>query len=507
MFIRTFGSTIAYEFLFSSVHGNALCARAARMIVAGSVALGIGIGAAAAQENLRVTQQASSSGPASKGEYLARVADCAACHTVPDGGKPFAGGYPISSPLGTIYSTNVTPSKTAGIGNYSEAQFARALREGIRGDGTHLYPAMPYTSYAALSDADVGALYAYFMQNVAPVDVAPPKTALPFPFSVRGSMAIWNTLFLKDQRFQADSTKSAQWNRGAYLVEVLEHCGACHTPRNLLMAEKQGAEFSGGSLGSWYAPNITSDRIGGIGGWTDEELYQYLRTGHVAGKAQAAGPMAEAVQNSLQYLADDDIKAMVAYLKGSHPIASPGVDKPRYAYGNASATELSLRGAQSADKSWEIFSGSCAACHQENGTGTENRAYPSLFHNSTTGGERPDNLIATILFGLNRVVDGNATYMPGFGPQASFTEHLSDEDIAAVSNYVLTQYGNPSVKVTAADVATIRQGGPPPLLAKLLPAAFVAFAALVVVIVGIGLWMVIRRRRRHDAVSADARAG
>ncbi|MDR3533691.1 MAG: cytochrome c [Rhodopila sp.] len=500
MFKRTFG----FGSIHRTVRGNISRARTARLIAASGVAFAIGIGAATAQDRAGGTRQEPSSALAATGEYIARAADCAACHTAPNG-KPFAGGYPISSPLGTIYSTNITPSKSAGIGSYSEAQFARALREGVRGDGTHLYPAMPYTSYAGLSDADVGALYAYFMQDVAPVDVAPPKTALPFPFSVRGSMAIWNMLFLKDQRFQPDPTRSTQMNRGAYLVESLEHCGACHTPRNSLMAEKQGAALSGGSLGSWYAPNVTSDRIGGIGGWTDEELYQYLRTGHVAGKAQAAGPMAEAVQNSLQYLTDEDTKAMVAYLKHSPSVATPGVDRPRYAYGNASTTEVSLRGTNSADKGWEIFSGSCAACHQENGTGTENRAYPSLFHNSTTGSERPDNLIATILFGLSRTVDGKTTYMPGFGSQASFTERLSDEDISAVSNYVLAQYGNPSIKVTAADVATIRQGGPAPLLANLTPAVLIALVALVVVIVGIGLWMVMRRR--HDAVSAGVRAG
>lgn len=429
----------------------------------------------------------------SDGKYVATAADCMACHTAPHGGKPFAGGYGIESPLGKIYSTNITPSKIAGIGNYSEAEFANAVRHGIRRDGSHLYPAMPYTSYARISDKDTAALYAYFMHGVAPVDQPiPHKTDLPFPFDIRGSMAVWNGLFLDSHPFVNDDAKSAEWNRGAYLAVALAHCASCHTPRNTMMAEIRSADLSGASLGSWYAPNITSDPTSGIGGWTDAELDQYLRTGHVAGKAQAAGPMAEAVQNSLQYLTDADLKAIVAYVKQSPPIASSATDKPRDAYGKPSTSEIALRGTKNPDVGWQIFSGSCAACHQPEGTGTQNGDYPSLFHNTATGGHRPDNLIATILFGVDRTVNGTATYMPGFGPQAAFTERLSDDDIAAVSNYVLAQYGNASTHVTAADVATIREGGPTPLIAKLVP---IALVLLVVLIAALVIWILIRRRK------------
>ncbi|MDB5850048.1 MAG: Cytochrome, partial [Rhodoferax sp.] len=231
-----------------------------------------------------------------KGRYLATAGDCAACHTAA-GKAPFAGGYSVQSPLGVIVATNITPSKTAGIGNYTEAQFARALREGRRADGQHLYPAMPYTAYTLLSDEDTHALYTYFMRGVAPVDASPPPTELPFPFDIRLSMAAWNLMFLRNERFVPDAAQSQQVNRGAYVANALAHCSTCHTPRNALMAE-QGSRFLGGAqLGAWYAPDITP-APGGIGGWSDAELNQYLRAGHVPGKSQAAGPMAEAVEKS-----------------------------------------------------------------------------------------------------------------------------------------------------------------------------------------------------------------
>ncbi|WP_168787451.1 cytochrome c [Paraburkholderia aromaticivorans] len=428
-----------------------------------------------------------------RGKYVSVAADCMACHSAPHGGKPFAGGYGIDTPLGKIYSTNITPSTSAGIGSYSEAEFSNAIRRGIRRDGRHLYPAMPYTSYAKMSDTDVSALYAYFMHGVAPVDEPiSQKTDLPFPFGYRGLMSVWNGMFLDEKPFQEDHTRSAEWNRGAYLSKALAHCDSCHTPRNAMMSEIGSADLSGASLGSWYAPNITSDPVSGVGGWTDQELYQYLKTGHVAGKAQAAGPMAEAIGNSLQHLNDSDLKSLVTYVKQSPPIASSGVDKPRYGYGKPSASEVELRGTANPDRGWQIFSGSCAACHQVNATGTGNNDYPSLFHNTATGGEHPDNLIATIVFGLTRDINGKTTFMPGFGPQASYTERLSDEDIAAVSNYVLTQYGNAKLKVTPEDVATIRQGGPAPMIAKLVPAALIAFLVFIVAVVS---WIVIRRRK------------
>ncbi|CAN5565459.1 cytochrome c [soil metagenome] len=432
-----------------------------------------------------------------KGRLLAVAADCAACHTTPKGGAPFAGGYPIDSPLGAIYASNITPSKSGGIGDYTLDDFRRSLRQGIRKDGAHLYPAMPYTSYTQLSDDDTVSLYAYFMHGVAPVDQRAPETALPFPFNLRFSMAVWNALFLKDERFVPDTSKSAEWNQGAYLAGALAHCSACHTPRNALMAEQDGKAFlSGGSLGAWYAPNITSDPNSGIGAWTEAELVQYLKTGRVHGKAQAAGPMAEAIEHSLQHLPEAHLKAIAVYLK-QVPAAGTSEAKPRFAYGEPSKSEVDMRGLKDGvDPGWRVFSGSCAHCHQDNGSGTANGEYPSLFHNTATGADRPDNLIATILHGVDRTVEGKAHFMPAFGDKASFTDRLSDQDIADVSNYVLGHYGNPAVKVSVDDVQTLRAGGKPPLIAQMRPLIVPAIAVLVVAII---LIVALRSRSRRHA--------
>lgn len=425
---------------------------------------------------------------ASPGQRIAVAADCVACHTAP-GGKAFAGGYALSSPMGVIYSTNITPSKVAGIGNYSREQFARAVRDGVTPDGTHLYPAMPYTAYAKMTDSDVGALYDYFMTQVQAVDTPTAKTALDFPFNVRASMIGWNAMFHSSERFQADPSKSAEVNRGDYLVNALAHCDTCHTPRNLLMGADNGKPLAGGSLGSWYAPNITSDKVSGIGAWSSDELVAYLRTGHVKGKAQAAGPMAEAVENSLQYLGDTDLKAIAAYLLQTQPI-STGETKARHDFGQASVDELTLRGGKpEANPGFHIFSGTCANCHQANGQGTAE--YPSLFNNTATA--RADNLMAAIVFGVHREVDGVAIDMPAFGPDALFTDRLNDQQIADVTNYVLTQFGDAAQKVTAADVRQTREGGPKAPLAVI---AKFTLPAVVAVCVLIALVLIVRRRRK-----------
>lgn len=435
-----------------------------------------------------------------RGRYLATAADCAACHTAPHGGTPFAGGYGIDTPLGKIFSTNITPSKEDGIGTYSEEDFSRAVREGVAKDGSHLYPAMPYTAYAKITDDDMKALYAYFMHEVKPDDHKPQKTELPFPFSIRTSMAVWNLLFLDKTRFQPNPAKSAEWNRGAYLANALEHCATCHTPRNAFMAEDASQAFAGGSVGSWYAPNITSDKHAGIGGWSDDQLIQYLKTGNVPGRAQAAGPMAEAVENSLQYLPDEDLKAIVTYLKDVPAIGAG--ETSRADLGKPSVeVEASLRGlpGQSPEENgYHIFSGSCAACHQLEGQGNDH--YPSLFHNTATGEDRPDNLVSTILYGLHRKVGDHVAFMPAFGPDASYTDRLSDKDIADVSNYVLANYGNPSVKVTPADVARIRDGGEKPLIVKLAPLAAPAAIVAAVIVLAVIVWLLSRRRRSRPAL-------
>lgn len=438
-----------------------------------------------------------------RGRALAVAADCMACHTQPNGGRPFAGGYAIASPLGSIYATNITPSKSAGIGQYTEADFTRALREGIRKDGSHLYPAMPYTAYTQLSDDDVLALYTYFMRGVEPVDTVAPVTELPFPFNIRLSMMGWNLLYLDNKRFTPDPAKSEQINRGAYLAGALAHCSTCHTPRNALMGEDLSRALGGGQVGPWYAPNITSDKVSGIGAWTNEELVQYLRTGRVVGKAQAAGPMAEAVEHSLQHLPDADLQAIAAYLRSTAPVRNtqelPAAALSPAPQNGPTSSEAERRGMdpQTANLSLRtgaaLYSGYCASCHQPNGAGSVNQAYPALFHNTATNGPNPSNLVATILYGVDRSVGDQHILMPRFD-ELSYVDPLTNEQIAAIANYVLAQYGNKQVSVSMADVQTARDGGPVPLLAKLrIYMAPLGVGALLLIC----LLILLRIRRRH----------
>jgi mono/diheme cytochrome c family protein len=434
-----------------------------------------------------------------RGQYLAKAGDCAACHTAP-GGKPMAGGLPIDSPFGQIYSSNITPSKTDGIGNDSEEQFARAVRHGVRADGTHLYPAMPYPSYAGMTDDDINALYVYFMQGVEPVDVAPPATQLKFPFNQRWLMSGWNLLFARGKSSVAVNGKGEAWHRGHYL---LGHCDSCHTPRNIAMGEKAGLGLSGGQVGPWQAPNITSDPISGIGGWSHDELVQYLRTGAVAGKGQAAGGMAEAVERSLQYLTDADLSAIATYLKDSPPIRSPGDTQPAYSYGGSGeGYEATLRannpgigfenhgpGYLPLTTGAQLYSAYCASCHQTRGQGAGSDAFPSLIHNSVLGGNNADNLVMVIRNGLNIHTQDNDRQMPGSG------DDLNDEQVATLATFVMKQYGNPKVTVTADHVALLREGGANPS-AALLPAA-VGAVLLILLLIWLTRWIGRRKRARR----------
>lgn len=448
-----------------------------------------------------LSQAADNAALIQQGKYLATAGDCQACHrTREDATKlPLSGGYVIQSPMGAIISSNITPSKSHGIGNYTEAQFTRAVRDGIRADGANLYPAMPYTSYRGLSDADMHALYTYFMQGVEPVDEGVPATQLSFPFNQRWLMKGWNLLFLKaEPAAQAPQAPEVQ-ARGRYLVDTLGHCGSCHTPRNVLMAESS-QYLAGGSVGGWYAPNITSDKVSGIGAWSEDELVQYLSSGHVQGKGQAGGGMAEAVEHSLRHLSDADLHTMAAYLKNVPPISEPGQSLPRSgitARGGADNLEpLIPRSASDMTNSTsvdgeQLYMGACASCHQPDGKGTGDQFYPALDHNSATGDVRADNLIMAIVQGVDRNTNGYKVSMPAFADQ------LNDEQIVAVSNYVLQHFGNAKVKVDAQTVAQVRQGGPVPLLIKVTPYLLWLGGLLgVVVIVLLVRWWVRRRQVR-----------
>ena len=392
-----------------------------------------------------------------RGQYLATAGDCVACHTAP-GGKPMAGGLLLPTPLGAIVATNITPSKTHGIGNYTLAQFNDALRKGVRADGQHLYPAMPYTSYALVTDDDASAMYAYFMQAVAPVDSAPPATALPFPFNIRLSMAAWNLLFLDSKTFSPDASQSVEWNRGAYLARGLAHCSTCHSPRNLMMAEDFSRDLGGGEVGPWHAPNITSDNNSGIGGWSEQELVSYMRHGHAANKGQASGPMAEAVDHSLRHLNEADLRAMAVYLKTVPAQRDAADTQPVYAWGKASDDLNSLRGVALPKDLNEmtgpqLYDAHCATCHQASGQGSFDGGLPPLFHNTALGRANTNNLVMVMLEGIQRHADTTELRMPGFAKQ------LSDRQIATLGSYLGQRYGNPQARVSTEQVKSLRAGG------------------------------------------------
>ncbi|KGD73618.1 cytochrome C [Tatumella morbirosei] len=435
-----------------------------------------------------------------QGKYLSVAADCSACHDSPDH-HVMAGGNSISSPLGKIVASNITPSKHYGIGNYTEQQFADAVRKGINAQGQNLYPAMPYTSYSLLTDSDIHALYYYFMHGVTAVDRAAGTTELPFPFNLRFSMKLWNVLYADNQPFHPSSSQTDQINRGNYLIYGLAHCDTCHTPRNALMAEKSDQPLAGGSLGQWYAPDITSDKLSGIGNWSDQQLYQYLKTGHVAGKAQAAGPMAEAIEHSLQYLSDDDLHAIVASLRQTRPGHTASAD--RADQGRIISNENSIRGSKIASgepvsgplAGAILYSGNCAACHTPSGSGSYSQYYPSLVHNTTTGSADPTNLIATLLFGVHRTIGQQTVTMPAFGPQG-YPNQLSFKEIATLATYVRQNYGAGGQPVTEQQVEQVYQGGPKPLIGWLADARIQAAVVVILLLLAVLIFTVRRRGRK-----------
>jgi mono/diheme cytochrome c family protein len=381
-----------------------------------------------------------------RGEYLVKAADCAACHSVP-GGKPFAGGLAFSLPFGTIYSTNITPDKATGIGSWSDNDFVRALHEGVAKDGSHLYPAFPYTSYTGLSRDDAVAMKAWLF-TVAPVNVPARPNGLSFPFNQRWTLAFWNIAFLDQHRFRPDPAATEVQNRGAYLATALGHCGECHTPRNAGFAMETGRQFGGALLQGWHAYNITSDPYG-IGGWSDVQIADYLRRGHAPGRGSAAGPMAEAVADSLQYLTADDTKAVVAYLRRVQPQAgTPGtqIDPAPAAMTASTAWVPGPRDSKTVlgmtVLGGRIFEGACASCHAWNGNGRQTD-YAALAGSQAVNDPQGVNVIQVLLAGADLRTRHGTGYMPSFG--AAYT----DEELAAVANYVIGHFGGKEGQVTA----------------------------------------------------------
>ena len=362
-----------------------------------------------------------------RGQQLAALGDCAVCHTVVNGVRN-AGGRAIETPFGTIWSTNITPDVETGIGSWSYPAFERAMREGIHRDGRHLYPAFPYPQFAKTTDADLQALYAYLMAQT-PVHTENRKPALAFPFNWRPLLAGWNALFHRAAAFEADPNKSESWNRGAYLVEALGHCGACHSTRNALGAEKADAYLAGGFAEGWEAPPLTSLSLAPIP-WSEDELFAYLRTGESRFHGVAAGPMAPVVKE-LAGLPDQDIRAMAVYLASFNAKA---VDKAAQdALAAKLETSTGTRVVSASAIGARLYEGACAVCHAVGGPALFG-SRPSLALNSNLHSAAPDNLIQVILHGIAAPVSSDLGYMPGF------KDSMSNDQVAALVSYLRQQF-------------------------------------------------------------------
>jgi nicotinate dehydrogenase subunit B len=340
-----------------------------------------------------------------RGEQLAALGNCAECHTTL-GGALNAGGRALQTPFGTIYATNITPDVETGIGAWSYPAFERAMRDGLHRDGRQLYPAFPYTHFARTSEADLQALYAYLMAQPA-VRATRPANTLAFPFNLRPLLAGWNALFHQRREFKPDPAKSELWNRGAYLVESLGHCSACHSPRNALGAEQRGAHLAGGFAEGWEAPPLTSLSHAPIP-WSEDELFAYLRTGHSRHHGVAAGPMAPIVRD-LKALPDPDIRAMAVYL-GS--FSDTAIDASA-AEALATRLESGTRVTVAASTGARLYQGACAVCHEVGGLPLFG-SRPSLALNSNLHSARPDNLVQIILDGVTTPASSDLGYMPAF---------------------------------------------------------------------------------------------
>ena len=376
-----------------------------------------------------------------RGEYLATAANCTSCHSEP-GAAPFAGGVKFTTQFGTIYSTNITPDRETGIGRWTEEQFRRAMREGIRPNGEHLYPAFPYTAFTKLTDSDVSAIFAY-LKTLPATRARAPKNQLSFPFNQRWLLGAWKRLFFEDNRFATDAGRSAEWQRGAYLVEALGHCGACHTPRNFLGAERASAALTGGTyldtiaggrIRPWSAVNLTP-APSGLGSWSVDEIKAYLKTGSNA-YATSFGPMNDVIMNSTRHLSDADLRAVAIYLKGLSPKeqdTGPKADNDVLGEGEA------------------LYDTHCATCHLPTGKGSIETG-PALAGNPVVQAADAASLINVILSGpeLPNPPPVQRTRME------PYEGSLSDAEIAALASFLRSTWGHRSGAVSADQVAAQR---------------------------------------------------
>ncbi len=387
---------------------------------------------------------------AAHGKMVAILGDCAGCHTAP-GGEPYAGGVVFAIPVGTLYSTNITPDPDNGIGKYQFADFVRLMRLGVAPDGRRVYPAMPYTAYAKVSDEDLQDLFAYLREQVEPVPHASRAAEISWPLTMRWPLAVWNLAFHKALPFVPDATHDAEWNRGAYLAQGLAHCGTCHTPRNFAFAERDtdGSSFaylSGASFAGTAPINLRGNEGDGLGRWSKEDIVQLLKSGRNPHSA-ASGPMAEVVGFSTQYWDDADLSALAAYLKslapalGDHAVFSPD-ETTLKTYLDGQATSTGAR----------IFLDSCSACHRLNGQGAMT-AFPGLAGNPMVQSRDPASLIEVILAGSRLPSTASA---PSSMAMPGFAWRYDDTEVAALASFIRSAWGNHAPPVLPGQVTDVR---------------------------------------------------
>lgn len=424
------------------------------LIVAVALAIGAGVYLQAIPHSSLTAGAASAA--AADGEYVQRLADCVACHSVPDG-APFAGGLKMGTPLGALYSTNISPDAATGIGAYTLADFDNAVRRGVARDGHRLYPAMPYPSYAKLTDEDVRKLYDFFMHTVQPVRQQNRPTEIAFPLNHRGLMAFWNAAFLQQGPYQYKSERDAAWNRGAYIVQGPGHCGSCHTPRGLAFNETALDESSerylaGALLDGWFASKLRADSILGLGRWSEQDIVNLLKLGHNA-HATVYGSMLDAFNNSTQFMTDDDLFAIARYLKSLDEGA--GSAAPTYTYSNQ--TQLAFDKGDLSAPGAGLFLNQCSSCHGRDGLG-HGDLLPPLAGNPAALEHDPASMINIMLNGAGRIV---VKGVPDSYRMTPFRVLLSDQQLADIATFVRASWGNNGSAVTASEVRALREATDP----------------------------------------------
>ncbi|MEJ0008999.1 MAG: cytochrome c [Steroidobacteraceae bacterium] len=370
-----------------------------------------------------------------RGQYLVAAGDCMSCHLRP-GGEPFAGGLGLKTPFGVIYSANITPDPQTGIGNWTSDQFYRAMHDGKDDEGEHLYPAFPYPWFQRVSRADDDAMLV-FLKTVPAVRYTPPANELPFVLKFRPLLAVWNLLFLPAADQQTDPNQSAAWNRGAYLVRGLGHCGGCHTAKGVFGNDNSNRELQGGKLDNWVAPDLTGDSRTGLGTWSADDIAEYLRTGRNA-HAAAGGAMADVVTYSTSLLSEADQHAIATYLKAQ-----------------AARTDVATAPAQAAEmqRGAAIYSDACSSCHLQDGVG-QPRLFPPLGHNAMLQQADATGLEHLIMAGSRTATTASR---PSPLNMPSFAWKLSDQQIADVGTFIRNSWGNRAAPLTVAEVSELRR--------------------------------------------------